>query len=120
MDLSEGDRAPVNLAEERDDAVGALTGIVGLVLPPSGWALVERALESMETALRAGDPGALSEATGQLELVGPSRIRTQPAEEGESASQDVVDRVNRLVHSLQSEALDGDLTEDEPASGDPH
>ncbi|WP_421106079.1 CATRA system-associated protein [Streptomyces sp. NEAU-S77] len=112
-------------AELREDAVAALAGVAGLVLPRADWAHVERALGAMETAVRTGDERALGAVTGQLELVGPSRVRLRAGEEGdgrEPASPEVLDRLNRLVHALRSGADDDDLdlTEGASAGGDPH
>ncbi|MFF7653243.1 CATRA system-associated protein [Streptomyces sp. NPDC007983] len=112
-------------AESREGAVAALSGVAGLVLPRADWAHVERALGAMEAAVRAGDARALGVATGQLELVGPSRVRLRAGEEGdgrEPAPPEVLDRLNRLVHALRSGADDDDLdlTEGAPAGGDPH
>ncbi|MGR3931908.1 CATRA system-associated protein [Streptomyces sp. BRA346] len=111
-------------AESRE-AEAALAAVAGRVLPRADWAHVERALGAMEAAVRAGDAWALGAATGQLELVGPSRVRLRTGEEDdgrEPASPDVLDRLNRLVHALRS-GTDGDgldLTEGASAGGDPH
>jgi len=112
-------------AELRAEAEAALAGVAGLVLPRADWAHVERALGAMEAAVRAGDARALGAVTGQLELVGPSRVRLRAGEEGdgrEPASPEVLDRLNRLVHALRSGADDDDLdlTEGASAGGDPH
>lgn len=120
MGVSERGRVPAELSE---DAVAALAGVAGLVLPRADWAHVERALGAMEAAVAAGDARALGAVTGQLELVGPSRVRLRAGEEDdgrESASPEVLDRLNRLVHALRSGADDDDLTEGAPAGGDPH
>lgn len=111
-------------AELREDALAALAGVAGLVLPRADWAHVERALGALEAAVLAGDARALGAVTGQLELVGPSRVRLRAGEEGdghEPAPPGTLDRLNRLVHALRSGADDDlDLTEGAPAGGDPH
>ncbi|WP_123107317.1 CATRA system-associated protein [Streptomyces botrytidirepellens] len=113
------------MAELREDAEAALAAVAGLVLPRADWAHVERVLGAMESAVRAGDARALGTVTGQLELVGPSRVRLRAGEEGdgrEPASPEVLDRLNRLVHALGSGTDDDDLdlTEGASAGGDPH
>ncbi|MFI0773660.1 CATRA system-associated protein [Streptomyces sp. NPDC021212] len=120
MGVSERGRVP---AELREDAVAALAAVAGLVLSRADWVHVERALGALEAAVRAGDARALGAVTGQLELVGPSRVRLRAGEEGdgrEPAPPDVLDRLNRLVHALRSEAEDDDRAEGAPAGGDAH
>ncbi|MFD9461919.1 CATRA system-associated protein [Streptomyces sp. NPDC060027] len=118
MELSEQGVAGADGAEERNDAAEAVAGIVGLVLTPMGWARVGRALDGLESGLRSGDPDVLNAAAGQLELVTPTRIRTRLGEEGEPAPPELLERANRLVHALRSEARDPG--EDEPDGDDPH
>ncbi|MCM2387677.1 CATRA system-associated protein [Streptomyces albipurpureus] len=117
METPEGDRASLDPAEEREAAADVLTEIVGLVLPPKVWALVAHRLDAMEAAVRAGDVEALAEAAGQLELMGLTRIRKRPDDEGESAAADLVDRIGPLVHELRSETSAEEHTDDEPAGG---
>ncbi|MGW2330854.1 CATRA system-associated protein [Streptomyces sp. NPDC001700] len=112
-------------AELREDALAALAGVAGLVLPRADWAHVERALGALEAAVSAGDARALGAVTGRLELLGPSRVRLRAGEEGdghEPASPETLDRLGRLVHALRSGADDDDLdlAEGAPAGGDPH
>ncbi|MFJ4953056.1 CATRA system-associated protein [Streptomyces sp. NPDC088760] len=74
-----------------------------------------------QTALRTGDANPLWGAMGQLDLIGPSRIRTRVGEETEPPPPDVLERVNRLVHTLRSAREPEDLAEVGPATGDrPH
>ncbi|WP_405575527.1 hypothetical protein OG317_36530 [Streptomyces sp. NBC_01167] len=112
MELSEQGLAAADCAEECNDVAESLAGIVGLMLTPPGWARVRRALDGLESALRSGDVDVLNAATGRLELATPTRIRTRLGEEGEPAPHEVLERVNRLVHALRSEARDPG--EDEP------
>lgn len=114
MELSHGGRSTT---PERDDAAEALTALVGLALPRSEWAYTVTVLETMGTALRTDDSDALRGATGQLDLIGPSRIRTRLGEETEPPPPDVLERVNRLVHALRSEREPDDLPEDGPVPG---
>ncbi|MFE7535335.1 CATRA system-associated protein [Streptomyces rhizosphaericola] len=119
MNLSEDGRASVHPPEDREEALDALDEVVGLVLPTGRWAKVVDALGSLEAAVGSGDTEALRTATGLLESAGGTRVRTRIAEDDEPASQDVLDRIGRLVHSLRGGAPDH-APDDGPAHGDPH
>ncbi|MDQ0958638.1 MULTISPECIES: CATRA system-associated protein [unclassified Streptomyces] len=120
MELPQQGAVEASSAEDCDEAAEAVAGITGLVLTATGWERVRRALDRMESAVGSGNADVLNAATGQLELATPVRIRTPLGEEGEPAPHDVLERANRLVHALRSEAGDGDRVEGEPTGDDPH
>jgi hypothetical protein len=120
MELPEQGAVGASSAEDRGEAAEAVAGITGLVLTATGWERVRRALDRMESAVVSGNAEVLNAATGQLELATPARIRTLLGEEGEPAPRDVLERADRLVHALRSEAGGDDRVEGEPTGDGPH
>ncbi|MFF0728443.1 CATRA system-associated protein [Streptomyces sp. NPDC004134] len=113
-------------AEARAEALTALRVAAGLRLPAEGWAEARRAVEAVNAALRDRDTGALRDATGELELVEPARIRTGAAggeEPGDAdaaagtAPAELRELLNRTVHALTAEPGAADATGAGPDAG---
>ena len=94
------------------DALDLLGEVLVWRLAVDRWRAVDQALRDLMAAAAADEPDAFREVLHDLELAGPTRaVRIEDAEKL-PAPQPVRERINQLVHTLESS---GPATEDESA-----
>lgn len=88
------------MEDAREDALDVLRDALVWRLTGGHWQTVEQALEAMAEALAADDKVAFRAAVCDLEVAGP--VRAVPVEDASTlpAPQQVRERINELVHTL--------------------
>lgn len=84
----------------RAEALDVISDALQWRLSDARWQAIEPVLVAMSAALAADDPGALTAATADLELAGPTRVTRIGAIPVVAPPQPVRDRLNQLVFSL--------------------
>lgn len=96
--------------EARADALDVLRDVLAWQLVEDRWQRVAGVLETMRTAVAAGDSAMVESATAELELASPVRVQRIGAISVRPAPEIVRERVNHLVHTLHGPARPGDAT----------
>jgi hypothetical protein len=86
----------------RAEALEVLRDVLEWRTTSENWDRIARALETMAAAIVKADLDALQVAADALELMSPIRIIRIGDVYGDPPPETVRDRVNRLVHSLES------------------
>ena len=92
-------------ADVRAEALDVVSDALQWQLADARWQTIEQTLDVMAAAIEAGDAGALTAATADLELAGPLRITRIGAAPIVPPPPPVRDRLNRLVHALGGTVL---------------
>jgi hypothetical protein len=87
-------------AEVLNEARQAAEDALEWQLSPDHWRAIEPVLAALDAAVKAGDVVALADATADLELAGPLRIRTLGTQPVVPPPPPVLYLLNHLVHSL--------------------
>lgn len=86
--------------DARAEALDVLFDVQQWRLADARWQAIGQVLIAMEAALRADDAESLAVATADLELAGPLRVTRIGATPVVPPTPQVLDVLNRLVHSL--------------------
>jgi hypothetical protein len=86
--------------ETVEDALDVLEDVVLWELTPQRWERVVTILDDIGAAVSAGHPDDLRAAVADLELSGPTRAFRIGSTEVSGISPPILERRNRLVHSL--------------------
>jgi hypothetical protein len=84
----------------RSDVVDILSDAVQWRLPAARWDGVEKLVQALHDAVKAGDPEKLEAALGDLELAAPLRITPIGGEQTTQATSKVRNLAGRVVHDL--------------------
>jgi hypothetical protein len=108
----------VDQSQVRADALSVLGDTLDWVLTPARWAEVEGILAGLGAAPDLADPdqlAALARATSLLEFAGPVRNTRITADATRIPGQ-LEDRVNQLIHGLESPRQAGQAEDQEGTS----
>lgn len=106
----------------RLEAVAALTDALEWMLPRRRWEHVQAALAEMAAAAAGDGPDQLWQATANLELCGPQRVKIRLGDAAEPddlktpAPKAVRDRIAELMHTLAPGGRSAADDEPEPGS----
>lgn len=82
------------------DALDVLAAVPAWELSPQRWDRVRLILDRMAAVITGGDAQDLRDAVAELQLSGPRRIRRVGSDVRTGVPDQVVQRVDKLVHAL--------------------
>lgn len=103
--------------EDRADALDILGDVLVWRLAPSRWDQVLAVIGTLAAAVSAGDPAAFRQAGADLELLAPPRITRIGGTSKVPPPEDVRDRTNQLIHTLETGASKTGRPADEDERG---